>query len=136
MQLETELVNYKMYDERVDNWSLGVVVYTILGGYNPFVRDTLKETLQQIRCANYQFPPDEWNGISRDGKRFIQALLNVDPSERLTAQEALFHPWMTGRGDDLKQNVTNLNNLKDFNFDRKKKTNVKSYSCYWLVRRR
>lgn len=131
-----ELVNYKNYDERVDNWSLGVIVYTILGGYNPFVRDTVHLTLQEIRQANYQFPKEFWDGISHDAKKLIKALLTVDPSERITTEEALLHPWMTGRGDDLKQNKINLEQFKEFNEERKKQSQTKSFSVYWLVARR
>lgn len=134
--MSPEIVNYKMYDERVDNWSLGVVVYTILGGYNPFVRDTLHLTLQQIRQSNYQLTGPEWEGISRDAKRFIKALLNSDPVHRLTAQEALMHPWMTGRGDDLMNNTVNLDKFREFNEERKEKVAAKSNSVYWLVARR
>lgn len=131
-----ELVNYQMYDERVDNWSLGVVVYTILGGFNPFVRDTLHLTLQQIRQSNYNFKEPTWDGISRDAKRFIKALMNSDPVNRLTADEALMHPWMTGRGDDLMQNTVDLDKLREYNDEQKTKTKVKSHSVYWLVARR
>ena len=131
-----EIANYKAYDERVDNWSLGVIVYTILGGKNPFAQDTIRMTLQQIRQASYQFKSEEWDGISPDAKKIIRGLLTVDPNERLTMDEALMHPWMTGRGDDLKQNKINLSMFKEFNAERKRSANVKSYSVYWLVARR
>ena len=131
-----ELVNYKMYDERVDNWSIGVIIYTILGGFNPFARDTVHLTLQEIRQANYQFEKEYWNGISPDAKRFVTALLTLDPNERITAEEALLHPWMTGKGDDLKQNKIDLDQFKEFNGERKQHSNTKSFSVYWLVARR
>jgi len=134
-----EIVFRKPYDERVDNWSLGVIVFSILGGYNPFQEDTIHLTFQQIRQANYQFDSENWDGISRDAKNLIKGLLTRDPDKRISAQEALSHPWMTGRGDDiLEQNYVNLQRFKKFNAERKRDSNepVRSASMYWLVTRR
>ena len=131
-----EIVNYKAYDERADNWSLGIIVYSLLGGENPFLEDTVHMTMQQIRQANYNFNGPYWEGISPDAKKFIRGLLTVDPDQRLTSTEALMHPWMTGRSDELGGNIINLDLFKEFNARRKKSTNVKSVSYYWLVARR
>lgn len=133
-----EIINYQPYDQRVDNWSLGVIVYNILGGYNPFYMETTHLTYQQIRQANYQFDPEYWKGISPDAKKLIRGLLTIDVKKRISVQEALLHPWMTGRGDDLMQQSVNLKQLKQFVFKRKKqkKQTVNSISYYWLVSRR
>ena len=131
-----EIINWKPYDERADNWSLGVIVYNILGGYNPFMEDTVRLTYQQIRQANYRFDPEYWDGISRDAKNLIRGLLTRDTDKRITAEEALSHPWMTGRGDDLTQNLVNLKQFKKSNAERKRDTNVRSVSFYWLLTRK
>ena len=119
----------------MDNWSLGVIVFTILGGKNPFLEDTLHMTLQQIRQAYYTFDAPEWKGISTDGKKFVRGLLTADPEERLTSEEALMHPWMTGRGDLLSQNMVDLSRFKEHHSIRRKPP-VPSNSVYWLVSRR
>ena len=114
---------------------LGVIVFTILGGKNPFLEDTLHMTLQQIRQAHYTFEAPEWKGISTDAKKFVRALLTSDPEQRLTSEEALMHPWMTGRGDLLQQNVVDLSRFKENHTEQRKKP-VPSNSVYWLVSRR
>jgi calcium/calmodulin-dependent protein kinase I len=137
-----EIINYQPYDQRADNWSLGVILFTILGGYPPFYENTVHETFQQIRQCNYQFHPSFWDGISRDAKHLIKALLTLNPEWRCTAQEALQHPWMTGRGtadDELKQSKPlkmNLEQFKKYNAERKRETKVSNVSMYWLLTRR
>jgi len=131
-----EIINFKPYDERVDNWSLGVIVFTILGGYNPFQEETVHLTYQQIRQANYRFDPEYWDGISPDAKKLVRGLLTRDPNQRLTAEGALSHAWMIGRGNDLVQHSVNLKQLKKFNVERKKESNVRSVNMYWLLTRR
>jgi len=135
-----EIINFQTaYDERVDNWSLGVIVYTLLGGYNPFQEATVHLTYQQIRQANYQFDPEYWDGISRDAKQLIRGLLTRDPDRRLTAEGALSHPWMIGRGTDLRQHAVNLKQLKKFTVERKERiasNEVRSANMYWLLTRR
>mmetsp|Transcript_19305 Transcript_19305/g.28563 ORF Transcript_19305/g.28563 Transcript_19305/m.28563 type:complete len:366 (+) Transcript_19305:86-1183(+) len=137
-----EIVNAIPHDERVDNWSLGVILFTVLGGYNPFMEQTTHLTLQRVRQGYYQFDPEYWDGISTDAKKLIQGLLSRDPDKRTTAQEALNHSWITGRSDDLlkKNNHSlkkNRHKLKEFNAERKKRSaNAKSVSFYFLLSRR
>ena len=137
-----EIINYIPYDERVDNWSLGVILFTVLGGYPPFYQPTIHETFQQIRQGSYSFPSEYWAGISPDAKKLIKGLLNRDPNQRITAEEALQHVWMTGRGEMLAQRSLsdNLERFQKFNWERKRQQHsngeVKSVSMYWLVSRR
>jgi serine/threonine protein kinase len=48
---------------------------------------------REIRTAHYEFSDEYWSRISDDAKDFIRRLLKVDPSERMTAHEALKHRW-------------------------------------------
>jgi calcium/calmodulin-dependent protein kinase (CaM kinase) II/calcium/calmodulin-dependent protein kinase I len=131
-----EIINYQPYDQRADNWSLGVLVYTLIGGYNPFVAYTDHLTWQNIRQAKYQFHPQYWDGISRDAKSLIKGLLTRDPNQRLMVDQALSHPWMIGRGQDMMGNPINLKKLKEFNIERVRDSNVSSVSYFWLLTRR
>lgn len=135
-----EIVNAIPHDERVDNWSLGVIMFTLLGGYNPFLEDTNHLTLQNIRQGYYQFDPEYWDGISPDAKKLLKGLLTRDPDKRTTVRDALGHPWMTGRADDcLKKNSLshNLHQLKMFNAERRQRAaDAKSVSFFWLLSRR
>lgn len=80
-----------------DMWSVGVLLYFCLFGHTPFVdqaADSTRTILAKLHRADYSFPTTEWNQVSRFAKQFISSLLHVDPSVRLTADEALDHPWL------------------------------------------
>ncbi|KAK2942263.1 putative serine/threonine protein kinase [Blattamonas nauphoetae] len=89
----------------LDMWSLGVILFIMLGGYPPFTSDTDARTrqphlMQQITHGMYSFPDAYWKDISRDAINLIMRLMTVDPSKRITATEAAVHPWIVaGAGD-------------------------------------
>ncbi len=81
----------------VDLWALGVITYFLLCGYTPFDRDTDFEEMQAILNADYSYTPLEyWRGVSASAKQFIDRCLTIDPSKRMTAHEALQHPFVAG----------------------------------------
>ncbi|KAK3385028.1 kinase-like domain-containing protein [Podospora didyma] len=81
----------------VDLWALGVITYFLLCGYTPFDRDSDFEEMQAILNADYSFTPIEyWRGVSDHAKNFIKLCLTIEPSKRMTAHEALQHPFVAG----------------------------------------
>jgi len=81
----------------VDLWALGVITYFLLCGYTPFDRDSDFEEMQAILNADYSFTPLEyWRGVSDSAKDFIRRCLTIDPAKRMTAHEALQHPFVAG----------------------------------------
>ncbi|KAK3950756.1 putative calcium/calmodulin-dependent protein kinase [Pseudoneurospora amorphoporcata] len=85
----------------VDLWALGVITYFLLCGYTPFDRDSDFEEMQAILNADYSFTPLEyWRGVSDSGKDFIRRCLTIDPDKRMTAHEALQHPFVAGWAAD------------------------------------
>ncbi|SNX86635.1 probable calmodulin-dependent protein kinase type 1 [Melanopsichium pennsylvanicum] len=79
----------------VDMWAIGVITYFLLCGYTPFDRDTTMEEMQAIINADYRFEPTQyWEHVSNRAKHFINQLLTIDPTKRLTAKQALNHPWL------------------------------------------
>jgi len=84
------------YSLKVDCWSLGVILYILLSGTPPFSEDrTCGVNLRnQILTANYKFYPQLFDQINHKAKDLIQRLLKVNPSERLSAEEILKHPWL------------------------------------------
>ncbi|ERT02719.1 uncharacterized protein SPSK_00520 [Sporothrix schenckii 1099-18] len=81
----------------VDIWALGVITYFLLCGYTPFDRDSDFEEMQAILQADYSFTPvDYWRGVSDAAKDFIRRCLTIDASQRMTAHEALQHPFLAG----------------------------------------
>lgn len=81
------------YDKECDLWSVGVVAYVLLCGYPPFYGDTDAEIFASVKRGEFDFPSPDWDDISASAKQFIRRLLQVDPSKRPTAREALEHPW-------------------------------------------
>lgn len=90
-----EVIRAETYTPAVDIWSLGVLAYNMLSGKLPFDGNNIKEVLRRVRAGRYSFPDAEWGDISEDAKDFIRGLLEVDAKKRLTAREALQHPWLT-----------------------------------------
>jgi calcium/calmodulin-dependent protein kinase I len=91
----------------VDVWAMGVITYFLLCGYTPFDRDSDFEEMQAILNADYSFQPaDYWRGVSNHAKDFIRRCLTIDPNRRMTAHEALSHPFVAGAPDgDKGQNL-------------------------------
>lgn len=76
-------------------WAIGVITYFLLCGYTPFDRDSTMEEMQAIINADYAFEPAVyWQGVSGEARDFVAKLLTVDPAARLTAAQALEHPWL------------------------------------------
>lgn len=85
----------------VDLWAIGVITYFLLCGYTPFDRDSDFEEMQAILNADYSFTPVEyWRGVSSHAKDFIRRCLTIDPSRRITAHDALQHPFVAGAASD------------------------------------
>ncbi|MCJ1364175.1 hypothetical protein MMC16_003284 [Acarospora aff. strigata] len=80
----------------VDVWAIGVITYFLLCGYTPFDRDSNLEEMQAILVADYSFTPLEyWRGVSLRARDFIKRCLTTDPRARMTAHEALSHPFVS-----------------------------------------
>ena len=80
-------------------WAIGVVVYVLLGGYPPFHDDGTKEghrkVMVKIKNADFEFDPEFWDPVSADAKALIRGLLTLNPTQRLTVDQALAHPWVS-----------------------------------------
>ena len=122
-----EILKGKKYGTAVDMWSCGVIVYILLGGYPPFHDDNHAILYRKIKAADYAFDPQYWDQVSDDAKDLIKKMLVVDPDKRLTASQALRHPWfMVGDHELISRNLAKtLDTMKKFNARRKFKGKVK-----------
>jgi len=106
-----EVLNATGYDKEVDLWSIGVITYILLCGFPPFYNESLPLLFEQIMTADYDYPEEYWDEISDNAKNFIDKLLVVDPAQRMTAKDALNHPWLAGVVPDKK--LTKFNKKMD-----------------------
>lgn len=86
----------KSYDKQCDLWSLGVIAFILLSGYMPFSGSDAVQT-KNISEGKFVMKPDRWGRVSEEGQSFILGLLQVDPTKRLTAAQALEHTWVKDR---------------------------------------
>jgi serine/threonine protein kinase len=84
----------KKYDKSCDVWSIGIITYIMLSGTPPFNGNTDDDIHTSILRGVMNWDPKDWSGISCEAIDFIQRVLQVDPKQRLTARQALQHPWM------------------------------------------
>jgi len=84
------------YGKACDVWSVGVIAYILLCGYPPFNGQSDSAIFDAIREGCYDLPEPAWSSKSVKAKSFIFSLLRMDPGLRLTADEALNHPWIQG----------------------------------------
>ena len=107
-------------------WSLGVIVYILLGGYPPFIEQNQRELFRKIRKGQYEFHEEYWGQVSNDAKSLISKLLTVDPTKRDSAKDSLANKWISADASALAaQDLgTNLEQFKKFNAKRKFKAAV------------
>lgn len=98
------------YDFRCDMWSVGVVVYCLLGGYLPFEGD-IKDIKRKVVDARYKFHREYWDNVSIPAKEMIARMLQTNPDHRLTAEQALRCEWMGLDEDQL--TVNDLSRTQD-----------------------
>lgn len=123
-----EILEGTPYDERADMWSVGVILYILLGGYPPFIEKTQRDLFRKIRKGEYEFHEEYWGTVSTDAKSLIASLLTVNPVPRLTADQALENLWILGDDAKLAERDlgANLDKLRTFNAKRKFRAAVSS----------
>ncbi|KAG9067590.1 hypothetical protein KI688_012375 [Linnemannia hyalina] len=91
-----EILQKSGHGKPVDMWAIGVITFFLLSGYTPFDRQNTVDEMHAIIKSEYSFgPPEAWDGISDTARGFVKALLMANPNERMTAVQALDHPWLT-----------------------------------------
>ncbi len=84
----------ELYGNNVDIFSVGVVAFTLLCGYEPFHGRTLEELLDANSKAMFDFEEEYWSDVSTLAKDFISRVLDSNPDTRITPEEALHHEWI------------------------------------------
>ena len=127
----------KKYNEKCDIWSCGVIMYVLLTKKPPFNGEMTEEIIASIEKGEYDLKSPPFDKISKSALDLIQKLLNKDVEKRISAQEALNHPWFKEQqsrelyNEILDQNIVQklLNNLKKY----KKNSIIQETALAYLV---
>uniref|UniRef100_A0A674I7X6 calcium/calmodulin-dependent protein kinase n=1 Tax=Terrapene triunguis TaxID=2587831 RepID=A0A674I7X6_9SAUR len=124
--LSPEVLRKEAYGKPVDIWACGVILYILLVGYPPFWDEDQHKLYQQIKAGAYDFPSPEWDTVTPEAKNLINQMLTINPAKRITAHEALKHPWVCQRSTvaSMMHRQETVECLKKFNARRKLKVNA------------
>uniref|UniRef100_A0A8V5HDH7 calcium/calmodulin-dependent protein kinase n=9 Tax=Neoaves TaxID=3078114 RepID=A0A8V5HDH7_MELUD len=104
--LSPEVLRKEAYGKPVDIWACGVILYILLVGYPPFWDEDQHKLYQQIKAGAYDFPSPEWDTVTPEAKNLINQMLTINPAKRITAHEALKHPWVCVSAPPLPHGVS------------------------------
>ncbi|XP_059609780.1 calcium/calmodulin-dependent protein kinase type II alpha chain isoform X8 [Phlebotomus argentipes] len=124
--LSPEVLKKEPYGKSVDIWACGVILYILLVGYPPFWDEDQHRLYSQIKAGAYDYPSPEWDTVTPDAKNLINQMLTVNPHKRITASEALKHPWICQRERvaSVVHRQETVDCLKKFNARRKLKVAI------------
>uniref|UniRef100_A0A7S3JCL8 Calcium-dependent protein kinase 1 n=1 Tax=Euplotes harpa TaxID=151035 RepID=A0A7S3JCL8_9SPIT len=127
----------KSYNEKCDLWSCGVIMYILLSGEPPFndPKADNEAIMKKVEKGKYDLTKGVWKTVSKEAKDLIKKLLTYAPEDRISAEEALKHPWIKDCKVEVDSDATNnaLGNLKTFRSDQKLKVAAASYIGSQLI---
>ena len=83
----------KHYNEKCDVWSCGVIMYILLSARPPFGGEDDNEIMERVASGKYDLESPPFNKLSKSSIDLIKRLLTMDPEQRISAEQALNHPW-------------------------------------------
>ncbi|XP_027939186.1 calcium-dependent protein kinase 29-like isoform X3 [Vigna unguiculata] len=104
------------YGKEIDVWNAGVILYILLSGVPPFWAETEKGVFVEVLGGKLDMDSEPWPSTSDAAKDLIRKMLTYDPKERITAAEALEHPWLKEGGEASEKHEDNavLNRMEQF----------------------
>ncbi|XWS46286.1 hypothetical protein CRYUN_Cryun14cG0052400 [Craigia yunnanensis] len=87
-------VLHRSYSMEADIWSIGVITYILLCGSRPFWARTESGIFRSVLRSDPNFDDLPWPSVSPEAKDFVKRFLNKDYRKRMTAVQALTHPWL------------------------------------------
>ena len=112
----------KHYNEKCDVWSCGVIMYILLSARPPFGGEDDNEIMERVATGKYDLESPPFNKLSKNSIDLIKRLLTMDPEQRISAEQALNHPWFRefksqeiyNRINDADTMKTLIENLKNY----------------------
>ncbi|CAH8845889.1 unnamed protein product [Trichobilharzia szidati] len=101
--LAPEMICGTFHDERVDHWTVGILCYEMLCGKPPFERPSSQETYACIKAVKYTFP----SVITPLAQDLISKILKRNPTDRLSLEGIMSHPWVQHCA--IKQSIPHTN---------------------------
>jgi calcium-dependent protein kinase len=125
------------YNEKCDIWSCGVIMYIMLTGTPPFNGRNDNEILMKVQEGIVDYELEQLKYISESATSLIKLMLTYDPKKRISAQQALEHPWFTKADFQLDPDKQQINQtikrLNEFNIDTKLKQATLHYIAHQLI---
>uniref|UniRef100_A0A668A5L8 Protein kinase domain-containing protein n=1 Tax=Myripristis murdjan TaxID=586833 RepID=A0A668A5L8_9TELE len=96
-----EIHQCDMVSTVTDMWSVGVLAYVLLSGLNPFTAETNQQMIDNISNATYSYDDESFKQVSTEALDFTDRLITKDRKHRMSAAEALQHPWLTKPTEEI-----------------------------------
>ncbi|KAJ7965276.1 CDPK-related kinase [Quillaja saponaria] len=107
-------VLHRSYTVEADLWSIGVITYILLCGSRPFWARTESGIFRSVLKSNPNLDDSPWPAVSPEAKDFVKRLLNKDHRKRMTAAQALTHPWLRDKKNDVPLDLFIYKSVKSY----------------------
>ncbi|CAI0544712.1 unnamed protein product [Linum tenue] len=107
-------VLHRSYSVEADMWSVGVITYILLCGSRPFWARTESGIFRSVLRADPNFNDSPWPSVSAEAKDFVKRLLNKDHRKRMTAAQALSHPWIRSEAQEVPLDIFIFKTVKSY----------------------
>lgn len=103
------------YDEKCDIWSAGIIMYILLTGKPPYPGRDSESIIKYMKTQPFIITPAKTQLMSSHAADLLKQLLTLNPSKRITAKQAMQHPWIKSRRERITADIEQaLISLKTF----------------------
>jgi calcium-dependent protein kinase len=116
------------YDAKADVWSIGVLAFMLLSSSMPFYGNNRQQVVKKISKGQYKMAGRRWRDVSQEAVDFVWSLLQVDPTKRPSAEEALLLPW-------LKRKSAEAQGISDMDMMDKIAASIQAFTSYGTLKK-